>query len=60
LHRRRGGSSFTVSLAAFSSGGLVEVTVPVTVISATSAGQTVTNTATVATSSLDVVPGNNE
>ncbi len=54
-----GATSFTCSLGTFSLGGVVEITVPVRVVSVTAAGQVFTNTASVSTSSFDEVPANN-
>ena len=54
-----GSTSFTCSLGTFSLGGEVEVTVPVRVVTATSAGQSFTNTSSIATSSFDEVTANN-
>lgn len=53
-----GGTSFTCDLGTLSSGGEVDITVPVRHL-VVPAGGTVTNTATVTTTSLDVTPGNN-
>src|SRR5690606_27306413 len=47
-----GSTSFTCNLGTVSSGGEVDITVPVEVISVTSNPQTITNRATVVTSSL--------
>ncbi len=54
-----GGTSFTCALNTFASGGTATITVPVRVVSVSSLGQTLTNTATISTSSRDVVPANN-
>ena len=54
-----GGTSFSCDLGTLSSGGLVRVTVPVRQTVVTAAAQTITNTASVSTTSLDVVPSNN-
>mgnify|MGYP002072171265 CR=1 FL=1 len=54
-----GGTSFTCNLGTVSSGGEIDIVVPVQLIAVTAYPQTFTNTATVATSSLDTVPGNN-
>lgn len=54
-----GSTSFTCSLGTFSVGGVVEVTVPVRVVTASSAGQSLTNTASISTSSFDEVEPNN-
>ncbi|HMS01687.1 MAG TPA: SdrD B-like domain-containing protein, partial [Gemmatimonadaceae bacterium] len=53
-----GGTSFTCELGTLSSGGEVDITVPVRHL-VVPAGGTVTNTASVTTTSLDVTPGNN-
>ncbi len=52
-------TSFNCSLGTLSSGGVVEITVPVRVTAVTANPQTLTNTASVATSSFDTVPANN-
>ena len=54
-----GGTSFSCSLGTVSNGAVVHVTVPVRLNSVSSYPQTFTNTASVTTSSLDPVPGNN-
>jgi uncharacterized repeat protein (TIGR01451 family)/fimbrial isopeptide formation D2 family protein len=54
-----GNTSFSCSLGTVSSGGEVDITVPVQVVSTTSSPQTFNNTASVTTSSLDTVPANN-
>ncbi|MCA1978578.1 MAG: DUF11 domain-containing protein, partial [Thiobacillus sp.] len=54
-----GGTSFTCALGTVSSGGEVDITVPVRVVSVTSNPQVFTNTASVTTTSLDVNTGNN-
>jgi len=54
-----GGTSFTCNLGTVSSGGEIDIVVPVQLIAVTAYPQTFTNTATVATTSLDTVPGNN-
>jgi len=54
-----GSTSFTCSLGTVSSGGEVDITVPVEVVSVMANPQTMTNTATVLSSSLDVNGGNN-
>ncbi|MFK7743893.1 MAG: SdrD B-like domain-containing protein [Roseobacter sp.] len=54
-----GGGSFECNLGTFSAGAVAEITVPVEVTSVTALAQPITNTATIETSSLDVVPGNN-
>jgi uncharacterized repeat protein (TIGR01451 family) len=53
-----GSTSFTCDFGTFSSGGQVRVTVPVRVTNVTSIPQSYRNTATIATSSLDVQPSN--
>ncbi|OYW52509.1 MAG: hypothetical protein B7Z31_12610, partial [Rhodobacterales bacterium 12-65-15] len=55
-----GEGSFECSLGTFSSGGVVEITVPVIVTEITTRPQNFNNTASVRTSSLDVVPLNNQ
>ena len=52
-----GGTSFTCNLGTVSSGGEVDITVPVQLVAVTSYPQTFTNTASVLTSSLDVNGG---
>ena len=52
-----GGTSFQCDLGTFASGGVVQITVPVQVV--TSTGGPITNTATIETSSFDSNPGNN-
>ncbi|EEW24067.1 conserved repeat domain protein, partial [Rhodobacter ferrooxidans] len=54
-----GSTSFTCALGTVSSGAVVHVTVPARIVTVTALGQTFTNTASVSTSSLDVLPGNN-
>lgn len=54
-----GSTAFSCSLGTLSSGGEVDITVPVRVVSATANPQAFNNTASVATTSLDVNPGNN-
>jgi uncharacterized repeat protein (TIGR01451 family) len=54
-----GSTSFACSLGTVTSGAVVDITVPVQIVSVTAYPQTFTNTATVVTSSLDVAPGNN-
>ncbi|MFA9229627.1 MAG: beta strand repeat-containing protein [Microgenomates group bacterium] len=54
-----GSTSFTCDFGTFSSGGSVNVTVPVRVTDVTSLPQNYTNTASITTSSLDTVPANN-
>lgn len=54
-----GGTSFTCALNTFASGGTATITVPVRVVSVSSLGQSITNTATITTSSRDVDPTNN-
>ncbi|MBT9460954.1 MAG: DUF11 domain-containing protein [Rugosibacter sp.] len=54
-----GGTSFTCTLGTVSSGGEVDITVPVQLVSVTSMPQTFTNTASVSTSSFDQIPANN-
>ena len=54
-----GGTAFTCDLGTFSSGAAATITVPVRVDSVPSSGSTLTNTATIATSSFDTVPANN-
>ncbi|MEZ4417320.1 MAG: SdrD B-like domain-containing protein [Gemmatimonadota bacterium] len=53
-----GGTSFTCDLGTVSSGAVVDITVPVRSLSVPPGG-TATNSASVTTSSLDVVPANN-
>lgn len=53
-----GGTSFSCDLGTFDNGGVVEITVPVRV--ETISGASITNTASIATSSFDPVPGNND
>jgi uncharacterized repeat protein (TIGR01451 family)/fimbrial isopeptide formation D2 family protein len=52
-------TSFSCNFGTMSSGAQATITVPVRVITATAAGQSFTNTASIVTSSIDVVPGNN-
>jgi uncharacterized repeat protein (TIGR01451 family) len=54
-----GATSFTCALGTVATASVVEITVPVAIVAVTSYPQSFTNTATVATSSLDVVPSNN-
>ena len=54
-----GGTSFSCTFGTLSSDGNAEITVPVRVLAVASAGQSFTNSASVVTSSLDTVPGNN-
>jgi uncharacterized repeat protein (TIGR01451 family) len=54
-----GSTSFNCTLGTVSSGGEIDITVPVRVITTTSYPQTFVNTASVATTSLDTVPANN-
>ena len=54
-----GSTSFSCSLGTVSLGAQLTISVPVRVVTATSPGQTFTNTATVSTSSYDAVPANN-
>jgi uncharacterized repeat protein (TIGR01451 family) len=54
-----GGTSFTCNLGTVSSGGEVDITVPVQLIAVTSNPQVFTNTASVLTSSLDINGGSN-
>ena len=54
-----GAGSFGCALGTLSSGGTVDITVPVEVIAVTSRPQTFRNTASVTTTSLDVNAGNN-
>lgn len=54
-----GSTSFTCTLGTVSSGGEVDITVPVQPVSVTSMPQTFTNSASVTTSSFDPVPANN-
>lgn len=54
-----GATSFTCNLGTFSSGGEVDITVPVKVIAVTGNPQTFNNTASVTTTSLDINTGNN-
>ena len=55
-----GDTSFSCNFGTMSSGGVVEITIPVRVTSVSVAGQGFTNTATATTSSLDVNPDNND
>ncbi len=55
-----GETSFSCNLGTFDSGGVVEITVPVKVTATTSNPQTITNSAEISTSSMDVDPDNNE
>ena len=52
-------TSFTCNLGTVSNGAEIDITVPVQLIAVTSYPQVFINTASVATSSLDTVPGNN-
>lgn len=54
-----GNTAFSCTLGTVSSGGEVDITIPVQVVATTSSPQTFNNTATVTTSSLDTVPANN-
>ncbi|MEQ1663134.1 MAG: SdrD B-like domain-containing protein [Thiobacillus sp.] len=54
-----GSTAFTCTLGTVSSGGEVDITVPVQLVAVTSYPQVFTNTASVATSSLDIIAGNN-
>lgn len=54
-----GDSSFTCDFGSMDNGALVDVTIPVEIISVSSGSQSFLNTASVTTSSLDIVPGNN-
>jgi uncharacterized repeat protein (TIGR01451 family) len=54
-----GATSFSCSLGTFSSGGEARITVPVRIVTVASLPEVFTNTARIATSSLDEVPGNN-
>lgn len=54
-----GATSFTCNLGTVSSGGEVNIVVPVQVVSVSALPQTFTNTASVVTSSFDTVPTNN-
>ena len=54
-----GAGSFTCDLGTFSSGGEATIVAPVMVTSIASQGQVFTNTATISTSSRDMVPANN-
>ncbi len=54
-----GGASFTCDLGTVSGGGVVEIAIPVEVVSVSALPQTFTNTASVTTTSLDVNPANN-
>lgn len=53
-----GGTSFSCDLGTFDNGGVVEITVPVRVEAIS--GASITNTASITTSSFDPVPGNND
>ncbi|MDP2160358.1 MAG: SdrD B-like domain-containing protein, partial [Flavobacterium sp.] len=54
-----GATSFTCNLGTVSSGGEVDITVPVQVVSVSSNGQLITNRASVLTTSLDIDGGSN-
>lgn len=54
-----GSTSFTCSFGTVSSGGEISISVPVKVISVTAQNQTVTNTASISTSSFDPTSANN-
>jgi len=54
-----GGTSFTCTLGTVSSGGEVDITVPVQLVSVSAMPQTFTNSASVSTTSKDVSPTNN-
>lgn len=54
-----GATSFTCNLGTVSSGAEVDIVMPVQAVSVTALPHTFTNTASVATSSRDMVPGNN-
>ena len=54
-----GGTSFSCSLGTLSLNGAARITAPVRVTSVTSNPQTVSNTASIVTSSLDIDPSNN-
>jgi uncharacterized repeat protein (TIGR01451 family) len=54
-----GAISFTCALGTVATGSVVQITVPVEIVAVTSYPQSFTNTATISTSSLDVVPSNN-
>ncbi|MBA4260603.1 MAG: hypothetical protein C0443_00840 [Comamonadaceae bacterium] len=54
-----GSTSFTCALGTVSNGAEIDITVPVELTTVTSYPQVFTNTASVATSSLDTVPANN-
>lgn len=54
-----GGTSFSCNLNTFASGGEATITVPVRVVSVSSATQTIFNIASVGTSSRDINPDNN-
>lgn len=54
-----GNTSFSCSLGTVSSGGEVDITVPVQVVSVTSNGQLITNRASVTTTSFDINGGSN-
>ncbi|MNR78016.1 Cna protein B-type domain protein [compost metagenome] len=54
-----GGTSFSCALGTVGIGAVIDITVPVQLVTVTSLPQTFTNTATVSTKSIDVVPGNN-
>ncbi|WP_395661278.1 hypothetical protein [Aestuariivirga sp.] len=53
-----GGTSFLCNFGTVSSGGLITITVPVRIIAVQSLPQSFTNTATAATTSLDIDPSN--
>ena len=52
-------TSFTCNFGTMTSGAAVTITVPVRILTATAVAQTLTNSARVVTSSIDIVPGNN-
>jgi uncharacterized repeat protein (TIGR01451 family) len=54
-----GATSFSCALGTVATGSVVQITVPVAIVAVTSYPQSFTNTASVSTSSLDVVPSNN-
>ena len=54
-----GSTSFTCNLGTVSSGGVVDITAPVQIVSVSALPQTFTNTASVLTSSLDTNGGSN-
>ncbi len=54
-----GSTAFTCNFGTMDNGAVVDITVPVQIVSVASAPQAIENLASVTTSSLDVTPGNN-